>query len=85
MKKQDPIIEEIRALRGFRLHVSLYILLVGAMWIGWFLQGGMDIHPWPIYPTIAWGLILLVHYLAAWSYYRHKEKEESDSDRSLSV
>lgn len=85
MKTHDPLRDEIRAITGFRLHVSLYILIVGLMWLAWFLQGGTDIHPWPLYPTIGWGFILLVHYLGAWSYYRQKEKEQAGSDPTLGV
>ncbi len=76
MKTHDPLREETRAISGFSLHVSVYILVVGLMWLAWFLQGGMEIHPWPLYPTIGWGIILLAHYLGAWSYYRKKEREQ---------
>lgn len=78
MKKQDPIRDELRAIAGFRLHVSIYIIISGLLWLLWFWQGGMDMHPWPLYPTVGWGVLVLLHYLRTIGYYRRREKEWQD-------
>ena len=75
MKGKELLEQEIRAITRFRIHVSLYILVTGLLWLAWLVQGGTDIHPWPVYPTFGWGVLLLAHYLTAYGIYRSREKE----------
>jgi hypothetical protein len=75
-KEDEDLLKEARAIASFKIHVSVYIVIVGLLWVIWFINGGMDIHPWPIYPTIAWGAGLFFHYLTAYGIYRSIEKKE---------
>jgi hypothetical protein len=75
MKKDEnaDFIREAKVIAGFKVHTSVYIIVIGILWVAWYLSGGMEIHPWPVYPTVAWGFGLFFHYLAAYGIYRTTE------------
>lgn len=54
----------------FRTSLSLYLITSAFMWaIWWFMYGdeGLNMRwPWPIWPMLAWGIILLFQYYDAW-------------------
>ncbi|HRE37403.1 MAG TPA: 2TM domain-containing protein [Chitinophagaceae bacterium] len=80
MKKDmnEELLHEVKAISGFKAHVSIYIVIVGLLWIIWLIKGGLDIHPWPVYPTVAWGIGLFFHYMSAYGIYRKVEKEQDE-------
>lgn len=58
---------DIQVYTGFRLHLMVYVIVMLTIWGGWLAQGGaLDIYAWPVYPTFAWGFILIIHCLAAY-------------------
>ncbi|HEX4877920.1 MAG TPA: 2TM domain-containing protein [Chitinophagaceae bacterium] len=75
--KKDLLLEA-KTIASFKNHVSIYIVIIGILWIAWYFSGGMEIHPWPVYPTIAWGLGLFFHYLSAYGIYRRTEKRHEE-------
>lgn len=48
---------------GFGIHLMNYVFVISGLWLIWALTG-MG-HPWPIYPTLGWGIGILGHYLGA--------------------
>ena len=42
---------------GFSIHLMKYVLVIAGLWLTWALTGAG--HPWPIYPTLGWGLDVL--------------------------
>lgn len=48
---------------GFRVHLRVYLLVIG-MLVGIWLLGGAG-HPWPFYPAAGWGIALGLHHQAA--------------------
>lgn len=56
---------------GFRWHLQVYgavNLLLVAIWL---LTGGPDVHPWPVYPALGWGIGLYFH----WTYVRYRKRD----------
>lgn len=74
MKRQHSLRSELKALTAFRTHLSYYITVTGLLWICWFLQSGTGLHPWPLYPSLGWGVLVLLHYLGTLRYWQHQEK-----------
>jgi len=46
---------------NFRAHLIVYCIIIGTLWLIWFLTERQYI--WPIWPTAGWGIGLLFHYL----------------------
>lgn len=56
---------------GFRWHLQAYVavnLLLVAIWL---LTDGPDVHPWPVYPVLGWGIGLYFH----WTHVRYHERK----------
>ncbi|GAB3551736.1 2TM domain-containing protein [Spirosoma fluminis] len=79
--KHDPILwKQAKARVGFRMHLRSYLLFNAGFWLIWAVIN-FSIHnsanhgflfPWPIFPTIGWGIGLLSHYFAV--YHRGNER-----------
>jgi len=59
------VYEQARRRVGFKIHATVYAWVTPVQWLIWALT--WTGHPWPVYPTLGWGLGLLMHY---WSVYR---------------
>ena len=45
----------------FRIHLIVYFVVNAALWgLWWFTGQG---YPWPMWPTIGWGIGVVFHYL----------------------
>jgi|CXWL01.1.fsa_nt_gi hypothetical protein len=55
----------VRVFSGFKSHLSIFIVVNGLLWVIWLFVGGIAVHPWPLYPSGIWGVVLLIHYFAA--------------------
>ncbi|RYY13997.1 MAG: 2TM domain-containing protein [Chitinophagaceae bacterium] len=66
---KDPQIWEIAQRRAsFRYHLASYVVVIGAMWVFWAISSGENGHnryPWPVWPTLGWGIGLTFHFLGA--------------------
>ena len=66
---KDPQLWEVAKRRvSFKYHLGTYILVIGFLWVIWYLSSdrtGND-YPWPIWPMAGWGLGLLFHFLGAY-------------------
>lgn len=60
---------------GFKIHFSIYILVIAFLWVLWVFLGFLNKDDynvkWPIFPMLGWGLGVFFHYLAV---YRWKNK-----------
>ena len=59
---------------AFRAHLLSYIVIIGTLWLTWFLTGGS--YPWPVWPTAGWGIGLVFHYLFDYRSSRMLSEEE---------
>ena len=72
---------------AFKAHLRSYVVVIGGLWIIYGLTTqqywGHHIHPWPIWPTLGWGIGLLSHYLAAYGHYDEKKSVEIEYEKLL--
>ena len=65
------IIHEVKLFRNFKIHLSVYLIAIGSTWIGFWAAGGeMVLYSWPLYVSLTWGFILVVHLIVAYRAFR---------------
>ena len=45
----------------FRTHLVVYVIINSMLWAIWYFTGSN--YPWPLWPTLGWGVGLIFHYL----------------------
>lgn len=63
----------VRALRGWYIHLTVYLAVNALLWTKFLLVGGSEWSHgrfqgagWPVGPTVFWGIGLLIHGLVVW-------------------
>jgi hypothetical protein len=74
-EKDAELWQQAKARADFKNHVVTYVIIIGMLWMVWFFTGGVNSHPWPIWPTIGWGVGLVFNYLAVYQFKDSAEKE----------
>lgn len=56
-------IRRLKKRRDFRSHLFIYLVINFAFWMGWIIDGIVNQweFPWPVFPTVVWGLFVLGH------------------------
>jgi len=66
---KDPQLWDMAQRRAsFKTHFATYIIINVFLWAIWFFTGGTT-HgnfPWPIWPTLGWGIGVAFHYVGAY-------------------
>jgi hypothetical protein len=56
---------------SFRRHLATYIIILGFLWVLWFITGTGDYGrgrvPWPVWAMLGWGIGLAFHFFSAYS------------------
>lgn len=77
---KDPELWEIAQKRAsFKSHAVSYFIVNAFLWAIWFFTGGHDVDlefnnwsghnsPWPIWPTLGWGIGLAFHFAGAYMF-----------------
>lgn len=78
---KDPYLWQIAVKRAsFRRHLRTYVIINAFLWAIWFLTGSRhqgSWAPWPVWPTLGWGIGLAFHYADAYmSSGRNRAEEE---------
>jgi hypothetical protein len=67
---KDPQAWQLAIRRAsFRRHFTTYVLVNILLWAIWFLSEGRTYghgFPWPIWPTLGWGIGIASHYASAY-------------------
>jgi hypothetical protein len=75
---KDPVLWEIAQKRAsFKKHALSYVIVNSFLWAIWFLSSSRHVDfditnighghfPWPIWPTLGWGIGLAFHYSDAY-------------------
>lgn len=67
---RDPQLWELAKRRAsFKSHLATYFAVNTFLWILWYFTNRHNTHdgiPWPIWPTIGWGIGLAMHYIGAY-------------------
>lgn len=78
---KDPHVWQVAERRAsFKSHFASYIIINIFLWVLWLVGGGRTGTsgvPWPVWPTLGWGIGLAFHYLGAYggAYRNIVEKE----------
>ncbi len=71
-EQKDKQLWEIAQKRaGFKSHLITYVLVNTFLWILWAINGAKHYGgsiPWPVWPTLGWGIGIVSHYLGAYVY-----------------
>ena len=74
-EKDDQLWQQAKARADFKTHLTTYIIINGMLWLIWLFTTGIHSHPWPIWPTLGWGIGLLFNYLAVYKFTNTVERE----------
>lgn len=74
-EKDAELWQQAKARADFKTHLVTFIIINGMLWIIWLVTAGIGTHPWPIWPTMGWGIGLVFNYLAVYKFKDTAEKE----------
>lgn len=61
---EQRIVEQAKRKVGFKIHFTIFIILIPANWIIWYFT---DRHYlWPVWPLLGWGLGIFFHYIGVY-------------------
>ena len=84
--KERALWEIAKKRASFKSHLLTYLVVNGFLWAMWAFRGSeySDI-PWPVWPTLGWGIGLVMHYLSAYVFPKENavEKEFEKLKREL--
>jgi hypothetical protein len=68
--KEQMLWEIARKRASFKSHLFSYIVVNCFLWALWYFGDGYDSgkYPWPIWPTLGWGIGLVFHFIGAYIY-----------------
>jgi len=80
---RDPHLWDLAQRRAsFKSHLATYVIVNLFLWGIWFFTGrGGDKAPWPVWPTLGWGIGLAFHYLAAYVTPRGHKAVEAEYEK----
>jgi hypothetical protein len=63
---------------AFRRHLFTYLVVNSFLWIIWGIRGNdySSGIPWPIWPTLGWGIGLAINYADAFLFHKENSTEE---------
>lgn len=74
IKQDKQLLREAKALGTFKMHLSVYLIVMALLWLAWFFVNGTGTVAWPVYPSIAWGAVLVFHFLSVYRLFRTGKK-----------
>lgn len=67
---KDPRLWQLAQRRAaFKGHLAMYLIVNVFLWLLWFFSGSKTYGPglpWPVWPTLGWGIGLAFHYIGAY-------------------
>ena len=74
----------VKKRRDFKAHLLVYVLVNSVIWAIWLViglaSGGGNWVPWPIIPTLGWGIGLVLN---AWDVYYRRPITASDVENEM--
>jgi fatty acid desaturase len=73
---REVAITRVKKKEEFRSHFFVYVVVNALLWTIWIVGGaaGGWAFPWPVFPTVFWGLFVLGHFYDV--YRRHPLRED---------
>jgi hypothetical protein len=73
--RTDKIIKtEVRHFAGVRMHATIFVLVIGGLWLLWLLSGTDILYTWLLIPSLIWGAIFSVHCLIVYREFNKLKK-----------
>jgi hypothetical protein len=78
----EPRDEELwiiaRKRAAFRRHLFTYLVVNSFLWLLWAIRSGDidSVVPWPVWPTLGWGVGLALNYADAYMFHREDSVEQ---------
>ena len=74
---EDRALWEIAKRRAsFKSHLLTYVVVIGFLWLMWAFMGWeQGDKPWPLWPTLGWGIGIVMHFLSAYVFPRENSVE----------
>lgn len=75
---KDRMLWEIAKKRAsFKSHLLTYLVINGFFWALWAIRGQeYSDFPWPIWPTLGWGIGLVMHFVSAYVFPKENSVEK---------
>jgi hypothetical protein len=75
--RDDRALWEIAKRRAsFKSHFLTYVVVIGFLWSMWAFMGREnDGRPWPLWPSLGWGIGIVMHFLSAYVFPRENSVE----------
>lgn len=67
---------------GFRRHLLTYLLFVTFFWVIWAVASERSLPPWPVWPTLGWGIAVV---LQGVNVYAGRRDVEAEVDREVEM
>ena len=78
-EKNDELWQLAKSRADFKTHLLTYVVINGTLWLIWLVtvwsKGWGSTYPWPMWPTLGWGIGLLFNYLAVYKLRNSVERE----------
>jgi len=72
---------------AFKSHALIYVLVNAGMWILYLFMRlqpwGDNLHPWPVWGMIGWGIGLAAHYFSAYGNLDQRRLAEEEYEKLL--
>ncbi|TDB67981.1 2TM domain-containing protein [Arundinibacter roseus] len=72
---------------AFKIHARTYLLVNAGLWIVYYFMQlqpwGRNMHPWPIWPMLGWGIGLTSHYFSAYGSIDERSLAEREYQKLL--
>lgn len=72
--EKQVIKEEVRLFTGFKKHLLVFVAVLTVLWVTWFITGSSSTF-WPLYPSMLWLVILVIHFITAYRGIEKRNKE----------
>lgn len=76
--RRQAAIMRLQAKRGFKIHLSVYVIVNALLVVIWAVTGTG--YFWPIWPLAGWGIGVAIH---GWITYFQKPISEAEIDREM--
>lgn len=74
-EKDDQLWQQAKVRADFKIHLTAYVIINTMLWSIWLFTGATHSHPWPIWPTMGWGIGLIFNYLNVYKFSNTVERE----------
>jgi hypothetical protein len=74
-EKDGYLWQQAKARAAFKMHFMVYVIVISALWVIWLFSEGVGTHPWPIWPTVGWGIAIVSNYFSAYKFNNTAERE----------